>query len=144
MDTLLRNNTDIISKPDGYFAMQVIRIKPKNLVNYVTTIPLDFLTVQMEVGYNDRTKKRYIALKTNNDTVLLERTFIDVGRRVSLNNNAKLLGLNYYIIVEPVDATLDTRDFFEWSDMYTITFVGNRLEVNQFIDEKYREAVVGN
>lgn len=131
-------------KGSDFFAMNVLRIKPLNNVNYTTNVPLDFLNIQMEVGYNDRVKKRYISLKTQNGTILLYRTFIDVGRRVDLNNNAKLLGLNYYVIVEPVDKSFDNRDFFNWKDNYTITFVGNRTEVNEYIDLKYRESVVGN
>jgi hypothetical protein len=131
-------------KGEDYFKMNVIRVKPLNNVNYVTNINIDTLSCRMEVGYNDRTKKRYISLKTLNGTVLLYRTFIDVGRRVELNNNATLLGLNYYVILEPTQTGVDNRDFFNWKDNYTITFVGNRTEVNDYIDQKYRESVVGN
>ena len=144
MVTQYTNRESVYDKPEGYFAMKVIRVIPFNNVNYVTTVNIDTLTCRMEVGYNDRTKKRYISLKTLNGTVLLYRTFIDVGRRVDLNNNAKLLGLNYYVILEPTPNGTDNRDFFNWKDNYTITFVGNRTEVDDFLDLKYREVVVGN
>lgn len=134
----------IFEKKDGYFKMNVIKVQPLNIHTYVQNLQLDLLNVTIEVGYNERLKKRWISVKTADNTVLLRRTFLDVNRRVDLNNNATLLGLSYYIILDKKPNGFDNKNFLEWSDNYYISFVGVRREVNDYINNKYREIVVGN
>lgn len=135
---------NIFEKKDGYFKMNVISVQPLNIHTYVQNLQLDLLNVVIEVGYNERIRKRWISVKTADNTVLLRRTFLDVNRRVDLNNNATLLGLSYYIILDKKQNGFDNKNFLEWSDNYLIKFVGVRREVNDYINNKYREIVVGN
>lgn len=133
-----------MAQEKGYFDLDILRITPLNLNSYTTSFNLDFLSVVMEVGYNERLDKRWISLTTTNGTVLLGRTFLDVGRRADLNINARLLGLNYYVILELIDDGRTDLDFYNWKSQMYITFVGNRTEVQDTIYRTYREEVVGN
>lgn len=128
---------------EGYFDINLLRIVPLNLNLYTTNFNLEFLSVVMEVGYNERLDKRWISLTTTNGTVLLERTFLDIERRVDLNINSQLLGLNYYVTLELIDKSKEI-DFYNWKSNMYITFVGNTMEVKETIYKTYREFVVGN
>lgn len=133
-----------MAQEKGYFDQNILRIVPLNLNSYTTTFNLDFLSVVMDVGYNERLDKRWISLTTTNGTVLLERTFLDVERRVDLNINAQLLGLNYYVTLELNDNYITEVDFYNWKSQMFISFVGNRIEVKDTIYKTYREQAVGN
>jgi hypothetical protein len=133
-----------MAQEKGYFDLDILRIVPLNLNSYTTTFNLDFLSVVMNVGYNERLDKRWISLTTTNGTVLLERTFLDVGRRVDLNINSQLLGLNYYVTLELIDNYRTEVDFYNWKSQMFIAFVGNRTEVKDTIYKTYREQAVGN
>ena len=139
------NRQDIVlDAPEGYFALDVLRVKPNNLQSYRSHINIDNLDCIIEVGYNSRLKKRYISVITSNGTVLLERTFLDIGRRVDLNNNAVLLGLQYYVTLEVIGVLEEDIDFFNWSDTFNISFVGCRTEVYNTLHIKLRNQIVGN
>lgn len=106
--------------------------------NYSVDASIDDVSVVMYFGYNSRLGKRWISVETTTGTVLLERTFLDIGREVKFNINAELLGINEAtLMLYPTNENGDT-DFLNWSKNYRILIWG----IYSYLYEDYRRKLV--
>lgn len=93
-------------------------------LNYTVDTVIDDVSVIMYFGYNSRLDKRWIAIETVNGTVILERTFLDVGREIYLNINADLVGIQKAVLVLfPVNPD-QAGDIKTWSNDYKLLIYG--------------------
>jgi len=126
------------------FNVYYTRVIPNNTLEYKTYFNLSGIVIIATIGYNSRVKKRWISLRTNGDVPILKKTFLIPQARIYPNINMHLLGYDYYLTLEPVDPNNISDDFFNWKDKFYITFVGAATEIQDDIDNVYREVVVGN
>ena len=118
-----------------------------NLPNYHTTIKVNNVTLIMYVNYNARSKQRSISLETLDGYVLLPKTFVKQGRRCELNFNAELEGLDYYVTLRPLNEGKtfdDGYDYLNWSDNFSLCFVGYDYSLTERLNRNIRIAFVGN
>ena len=118
-----------------------------NLPNYHTTIKVNNVTLIMYVNYNARSKQRSISLETLDGYVLLPKTFVKQGRRCELNFNAELEGLDYYVTLRPLNEGKtfdDGYDYLNWSDDFSLCFVGYDYSLTERLNRNIRIAFVGN
>ena len=118
-----------------------------NLPNYHTTIKVNNVTLIMYVNYNARSKQRSISLETLDGYVLLPKTFVKQGRRCELNFNAELEGLDYYVTLRPLNegkTFADGYDYLNWSDDFSLCFVGYDYSLTERLNRNIRIAFVGN
>lgn len=93
-------------------------------LNYTVDTVIDDVSVIMYFGYNSRLDKRWIAIETTNGAVILDRTFLDVGREIKFNINADLLGINKAtLMLYPVDPD-QAGSILTWSKDYRILISG--------------------
>lgn len=118
-----------------------------NLPNYHTTIKVNNVTLIMYVNYNARSKQRSISLETLDGYVLLPKTFVKQGRRCELNFNAELEGLDYYVTLRLLNEGKtfdDGYDYLNWSDDFSLCFVGYDYSLTERLNRNIRIAFVGN
>lgn len=118
-----------------------------NLPNYHTTIKVNNVTIIMYVNYNARIKQRTISLETLDGYILLPKTFVKQGRRCELNFNAELEGLDYYVTLKPLNEGKtfdDSYDYLNWSDEFSLCFVGYDYSLTERLNRNIRIVFVGN
>ena len=105
---------------------------------YTVDTLIDGVNVIMTFGYNSRLGKRWISIESVNGTVLLDRTFLDIGREIKLNINADLLGIcKATLMLFPV-VTDVAGSILEWSKNYRISILGMYSE---FVDDFDRKQI---
>ena len=118
-----------------------------NLPNYHTTIKVNNVTIVMYVNYNARSKQRTISLETLDGYILLPKTFVKQERRCELNFNAELEGLDYYVTLKPLNEGKtfdDGYDYLNWSNDFSLCFVGYDYSLTERLNRNIRIALVGN
>lgn len=105
---------------------------------YTVDTLIDGVNVIMTFGYNSRLGKRWISIESVNGTVLLDRTFLDIGREIKLNINADLLGIcKATLMLFPI-VTDVAGSILEWSKNYRISILGMYSE---FVDDFDRKQI---
>jgi len=93
-------------------------------LNYTVDTVIDDVNVVLYFGYNSRLGKRWVAVETSTGAVLLERTFLDIGREIKFNINADLLGVHRAtLMLFPIDPDL-AGSILTWSKDYKILISG--------------------
>lgn len=93
-------------------------------LNYTVDTVIDDVNVVIYFGYNSRLDKRWVAVETTTGAVLLERTFLDIGREIKFNINADLLGVNRAtLMLFPIDPD-QAGSILTWSKDYKILISG--------------------
>lgn len=93
-------------------------------LNYTVDTVIDDVNVIISFGYNSRLGKRWVAIETSTGAVVLERTFLEVGREIKFNINADLLGINKAtLMLFPVDPDM-AGSILTWSKDYRILISG--------------------
>ena len=129
------------------FVTEYVTVGLRDFPNYHTTFKLNSVTLIMYVSYNARSKQRSISLETLDGYILLPKTFVKQGRRCELNFNAELEGLNYYLTLKPLNEgkTLDDGyDYLNWSNDFSLCFVGYDYSLTERLNRNIRIALVGN
>lgn len=107
-------------------------------LEYSVDTTIDDVSVVMHFGYNSRLGKRWVAIETVNGSVVLERTFLDVGREIKFNINADLLGINEAtLMLYPVDENLE-GDIVAWSSSYRLLIWG----VYSYLYDDYKKSLI--
>lgn len=119
------------------------RIELNNLPSYITYFSIQGIQLIMEVGYNTRNKRRWLALRTVSDDILLQRTFISNLDRVVCNVNTEILGATIFVVLEPKNPALESDDYLNWRDNFWLTFVSNDIEYDEAIDSTTLDLYVG-
>lgn len=93
-------------------------------LNYTVDTVIDDVNVIISFGFNSRLNKRWVSIETSTGAVVLDRTFLDVGREIKFNINADLLGINdATLMLFPVDPDM-AGDIKTWSKDYRILISG--------------------
>lgn len=93
-------------------------------LNYTVDTVIDDVNVIISFGYNSRLGKRWVSIETSTGAVVLERTFLEVGREIKFNINADLLGINKAtLMLFPVDPDM-AGSILTWSKDYRILISG--------------------
>lgn len=119
----------------------------RDFPNYHTTFKVNNTSILMYVNYNARSKQRSISLETGEGFILLPKTFVKQDRRCELNFNAELEGLDYYITLKPINEGKtfdDSYDYLNWSNDFTLCFVGYDYSLTERLNRNIRIALVGN
>ncbi|MBQ0112883.1 MAG: hypothetical protein KBT03_07125 [Bacteroidales bacterium] len=119
------------------------RVILQNIPSYTTYLSIQGLQIILEVGYNTRNSKRFIALRTVNDDILLQRTFIGSLDRVYCNINTEIYGITLSLVLEPKNTNFQSEDYLNWKDDYWLTFISNDIEYDETISELQLDLHVG-
>lgn len=122
-------------------------VELNNLPNYITNFIIDGFPLYMQVGYSSREKLRWIVIEDRVGNLLVPQTYISYGRRVDMNFNAHTLDLDYYITLKPkneYNIKNNDYDYINWSDDYTICFVGTPYEITERGNTNLRVVLTGN
>lgn len=129
------------------FVTDYTSVELRNFPNYHTTFKVNSVTLIMYVNYNARNKQRSISLETLDGYVLLPKTFVKQGRRCELNFNAELEGLDYYVTLKTLNEGKtfdDGYDYLNWSNDFSLCFVGYDYSLTERLNRNIRIALVGN
>lgn len=118
-----------------------------NNLNYTTRFSIDSLLLIMTVGHTDRNSKRWITLETLDGDIVLSQTYVAWNRRCELTNLSQILGINYYLTLESKTKGLhypNNHDYINWSNDFTLCFVGFSQELRDRLDSNFVAVAVGN
>lgn len=105
---------------------------------YTVDTLVDGVNVIMTFGYNSRLGKRWISIESVNGTVLLDRTFLDIGREIKLNVNADLLGICKATLMLFPKVKNVTGSILSWSENYQISILGM---FSEYVDDYDRKKI---
>lgn len=125
------------------YSVTRMRVNLENFVFYNTYFAVEGLQVILTCGFNTRNQKRWVSLKTVDNTVLLYRTFIEGRGRIYPNVNVELYGISFFIVLEPKNPNFFGEDFRKWKDDYYLTFVSNPIEFDEEVDKLILDLSVG-
>ena len=111
---------------------QHITVTLSDLPNYSTKAIVLNTEVNIDVGYNPRSMKRWVKIYDANKNVLLPQTFLSYGRRCELNFNAELNDLFCYVTLEANDGTKDFKLCFS-GFRYTYFDIFNKMVVQHLV-----------
>ena len=125
---------------------QYITVTLSDLPNYSTKAVVLNTEVNIDVGYNPRSMKRWVKIYDANKNVLLPQTFLSYDRRCELNFNAELNDLFCYVTLEANDGTkdFDGYDYLEWSKDFKLCFSGFRYTYFDIFNKMVVQHLVGN
>lgn len=125
------------------YSVTRMRLILNNEPSYTTYFSVQGVQVVMEVGYNTRNKRRWISLRTVSYDILLQRTFLNGFDRVKVNVNSEILGISFFIVLEPKNLKLISDDYLNWKDNYWLTFVSNDIEYDEEVEKLILDNFVG-
>lgn len=125
------------------YSVTRMRLILNNEPSYTTYFSVQGVQVVMEVGYNTRNKRRWISLRTVSYDILLQRTFLNGFDRVKVNVNSEILGISFFIVLEPKNLKLISDDYLNWKENYWLTFVSNDIEYDEEVEKLILNNFVG-
>lgn len=131
----------------GDYAFNYYVVSLSNRNDYTTQFNIQSTYIGMTCTYNTRSKNRYITLTNKYGDVILPQTAIKYVSRCELNFNAERINLNYYVTLKPKNPTKifpNNYDYLNWSNDFDLCFVGYENSLNDELDVRGREVLVGN
>ncbi len=129
------------------FSMTNVQISLSNSLRYRTTFSVQSVPINMQCGYNSRSKSRWIILSDRYGNTILPQTFVKVGKECELNFNSELSDLSYSFTLVPKNALKsisDEYDYIGWGDDLVGVFFGYGYSETLKMDKNLRVALVGN
>ena len=117
-----------------------------NNPQYTTSCVVNDVRLELFFGYNPRTKERCVIIEDLSANVYLTQTLLKVGRRCELNTLAQINNLDYYVTLKPRKVSVDYSeyDYLNWSEDFTLCFMGQSQVQKELLETNYRKVVVGN
>lgn len=118
-----------------------------NNLYYTTSFMIESVYIYMTVGYDPRSKSRWVILESAAGVILLKQAYLKFGRRTELNFNSNLLGLDYYITLKPKQEHFkptNDYDYRDWANDFDLCFVGYNYQLTERMQRNLRIALTGN
>lgn len=116
-----------------------------NDLRYNTRVTLGTTDIIITVGYNNRTKLRWVDVETSSGDILLKKTSLKFGRKCELLPVSKSYDLDYFLTLKKKRNNVDHDgyNYLNWSNDFELCFVGKPNSSNRKMKENYLNVKVG-
>lgn len=115
--------------------------------NYTSRISILSVPLTISCEYNTRNGLRSLIIVDQNGNPLLPQTYLKKDKMCQFNSLANRYGLSFSVTLKQKDSTAiipDDYDYLEWSDDFSLYFVGRKQSTEDAYDLNIRKVYVGN